>query len=74
MYSCILRNTFARAKILQAAKDFCAGRAAFINSFEHIRLSVSMLAVITKKMKQRRASKSFLYEFVTVDRNIFRKS
>ena len=73
MHSCILCNTFARAKILQAAEDVRAGRDAFIDIFERIKLSVSMLAVITKEMKQRRASKSFLHEFVTVDRNIFRK-
>ena len=34
---------------------------------------LSILAIATKEMKQGRISKSFLYNCVTVDRNIFRK-
>ena len=34
---------------------------------------LSILAIATKEMKQGRISKSILYKFVTVDRNIFRK-
>ena len=34
---------------------------------------LSILAIATKEVKQGRISKSFLYKFVTVDRNIFRE-
>src|SRR5580658_3862794 len=34
---------------------------------------LSILAIATKEMKQGRISKSILYKFVTVDRNILRK-
>lgn len=34
---------------------------------------LSILAIATKEMKQGRTSKSLLYKFVTVYRNIFRK-
>ena len=34
---------------------------------------LSILAIATKEMKLGRTSKSFLYKFVIIDRNIFRK-